>query len=591
MRTAAWALWITCLVGGHVWGQPLPTSEWLVELGRDYPLSPGAGVSDADAEITLLFMEAASRLDSATADSHLWQAHLLDALGREVEARAALEAYWRLDPRNVTACLTWLGATIEALQTAEARRDFCRARIDAGDLAPEAVSELHYRLAVFHWNRGEAALARQEAEAALQQDKNNLAARGLLAELEPDGGGFERQVDLLLGRLEMSPADVETAVRLADLLAAQGLASDADRWYQHAARVLALVDGGPTAEQLRGKQPPDADAPTTKPAADAIRAVLDAFPAEVLEYPFHADKYVALALRPAAEEFRPAEPWRCTIEIRNKGPFAVTIGSGLMLEPELLCLIEAQGDRLRSSGPVLRVPINRRLQLEPGGVLEIPQTLDIGVVRAGMIGTAQMAHQVRVIALLNPMASQGPDGGMVWQAGPGGLKQEARFRRSAYRVEDQKARSLMQQSQSTAIAERIEATELLAMLLAEHQHLAAGRSRYPARQVDAGTVQAVLLARASDADWQVRARLAECMRWFVLNSQAMQAATRLLSDPHWAVRGLAMRMLADQRGPQAESVLKTGAERDPDEWVRRMCGALLERMEDRTVSPSTAPGE
>ena len=49
---------LACLaLAGPAAGEPRSVGKWLVDLGRDYPLSPQAGLADADARIALLFME------------------------------------------------------------------------------------------------------------------------------------------------------------------------------------------------------------------------------------------------------------------------------------------------------------------------------------------------------------------------------------------------------------------------------------------------------------------------------------------------------------------------------------------------------
>jgi len=251
----------------------------------------------------------------------------------------------------------------------------------------------------------------------------------------------------------------------------------------------------------------------------------------------------------------------------------------MMLEPDLLCLVETRGDRSRSSGPTVRISLQRRLKLEPGESMTLIQTLDIGTIRSGMIGTPQISHEVTVSAIINPVVKFEPDGREAWGPGVGGLRSEpARFRRAPFVVRPEGVRALLARSQAAETDDRIVGMEILAMLLAEHQHLAAGRLRYTARPIDPAAAQAAVLARADDPDWRVRARLTECLRWFVLDPQAMQTVARLLNDPNWLVRGLARRILADQHGRKFESVLKTTTTADPDEWVRRLSEALLGRL-------------
>ena len=49
-----WILMFTIVIASVVpiRAQPLDAGKWLVDLGRDYPLSQQACLSDADAEIT-----------------------------------------------------------------------------------------------------------------------------------------------------------------------------------------------------------------------------------------------------------------------------------------------------------------------------------------------------------------------------------------------------------------------------------------------------------------------------------------------------------------------------------------------------------
>jgi LDH2 family malate/lactate/ureidoglycolate dehydrogenase len=52
--------------------------------------------------------------------------------------------------------------------------------------------------------------------------------------------------------------------------------------------------------------------------------------------------------------------------------------------------IEAEGDRKRTSGPNIRIPLNRQLILRPGESVEVSQTINIGPIEASMLGTPQV---------------------------------------------------------------------------------------------------------------------------------------------------------------------------------------------------------
>jgi len=151
LATVGWAV-LCC--GSAAGVDARSPGKWLVDLGRDYPLTPQAGLSSVDAEIALLFMQAAARVEPDLAEAWRWQVDLLNVLHREGEVQSVLEAYCRLVPDDVPARLAWTRTRIDALQTADARAAFCRKQLAEANPPPEVASELRYRLADFHWNRG-----------------------------------------------------------------------------------------------------------------------------------------------------------------------------------------------------------------------------------------------------------------------------------------------------------------------------------------------------------------------------------------------------------------------------------------------------
>lgn len=573
--------------------QPLPTGEWLLHLGRDYPLSAQASVTSADARITLALMQAASRVDPALPDPWYWQADMLAALDRRVDERAVLAEYLRRRPDDVITCLKWVELSTEGMQTAEERAEFYRSVLrDAARFPRELRSDLHRRLAEFHWNRGERGQAEEQARTALAEYAMNFAARRVLDDVQGIEPTPQRELEWALAGMVLNPADSDLAKQIAKQLSIWGLTEQADPWYAHVEQLRVLATGQGSA----ASQPsPDATAPTrsppgSQPAPVDVVEMLRDFPMAVLDYPANPSKYLAFNWQMPKSELAPGEPWRCTIRLTNTGPFPITFGEERMLLPELLCSITTRGDQERTSGPTIRLSLQRRLRLVPGESVETTVSIDIGPIRASMIGTPQVMHQVEVVGVLSPVRLELPDGREAWVPAIGGLMAPPlRFRRTAFSATPERLQTLVARAQAERVEERVAALDVLAMLLAERQHLDAGRLRYTALPIDKAAVENAILARAADADWQVRARLTECMRWFVLDDQATRAATRLLGDEHWLVRGLAMRMLADQHREKFVPVLTQMAERDADEWVRFLASALAERLGPATQPAATQP--
>jgi hypothetical protein len=361
---------------------------------------------------------------------------------------------------------------------------------------------------------------------------------------------------------------------------------------QDAARQVAVLTTQPAGGEQRQRigelaRELSVPVPATQPHARLAR-LIEEFPAEVLDFPFKPEKYLSAVWNIEPPAPTASQPWLCTLTLRNTGTFPVVLGRDAMLSPEVLCSIQSRGDKLRSSGPSLRVLLNGPLQLQPGESMRITRNLLIGPIRSGMIGTPQATHQVELTSVTNPMRLVDPEGRDVWAPAPGGLVPAIlKFERLAVVAVPDEIRRLMTWSASDNLAQRIEATTKLAMLLAEHQHLAAGRLSYEVPRIDAAMVQRAVLARASDNEWSVRARFAEMSRWFMLDKTASQAVRNLLSDPHWLVRGLAARSLSDHYGEQ--QALERLSTSDPDDWVRRFCAAMLQRARTQATA-QTQPG-
>ncbi|NLX14549.1 MAG: hypothetical protein GXY44_12980 [Phycisphaerales bacterium] len=752
--------------------QDLTNGKWLVDLGRDYPLSAQAGLSAADGQIALLFMQAARRIEPDLAEACHWSYDLLLAFGREAEALDSLGRYVMLQPDDQPAYLDWIDLSLRNLQVAEQRVEFCREHLDRKNQPAEVLSHLHRRLAEVYFNRGDVAQAVREAESAVEAYPCNLAAVMLLDQLHSNQAGPVAQVQHLLRLLACNPADIGSTRRLAELLYWEGVPAEADRWYKHAislyehmppysappelllARVSALIDSGgldqaeyllrqvneshpdridgrllnarlaekrgdpatarrhikaasesvkfmlanvgPTAhldpgvlaemawffahydaqpavaerlaravlaeqpdspvakralgsalrqagrdddaidllkplagsdawaavelarvldsqsrtgearaylqaastqpttgeqraalaEIMGGPTSASASAPMDSTTTENIRAALESFDAVAIDYPLYTSRYLQVSVRPAETDFLPGRPWWCDFELKNNGPFAITLGPGQMTDADLLCIVETVGDRRRTSGASLRISLNRKIRLAPGETIVHRQTIDIGTIRAGMIGTPRMDHQVSVAAVLSPIATGYENGWAVWKAGLGGLElAPIRFRRRALGASRQALDTVLGVVRSGSVADRIRAAEILAMLLAEQQHLAAGRLNYKAARLDMPALQSAILGALRDREWSVRARVTESLRWFVLDEAGTRQAMELLNDEHWLVRGLAMRMLTDHFADKFLPVLERYAESDSDPWCREFAAALHKRTLEKQPPP------
>jgi len=777
------------------------TGKWLVDLGRDYPLSPQASVSDADAELTLAFMQAAGRVEPTLAEAWLWQHNMLWALRREAEAAEALREYVRLQPDDWSAHVTWIELRTDSLQTLEERVAFWQEKLKESDLPAEVASDLHRRLAEYYYNRGESVPAMTHVRESLAAFPENLAARRLSVELSKDRVDPAPRLALALDLVRCSPSQPVLAWDVATLLDSQSMHADAQRWYAHARAMFRQLDpdgelpadfvlqmaasqvaGGQfdsaakLAEQVlaadrantsarrllaciarlqnrpaeaerqillirqafetawtkrNGSADPDlaaemawfycvedpniprayelaaaamnvlspsdlarrafgyacvrkwelenakeagaatgpATRPTTLPGlrptlldearrvlrsvADSdpwaavalaaaqrdsgdvesavalltnvaarhrsgllfqevsarlaelgapvpppasnehLRKLLAGFDERVLSFGADAKQYVQFAISPLGADYGAVDggnPLWCRFELANRGPFGITLGEQLMLNPSALVVLRSVGDRERGFGGMLTVALNRRQLLAPGKSIAMSQTLDIGPLRAALIGTPQVVQVVEVMAVPSPVYSAERQ---EWVSRPLGLEVgPIRIERRAMRPDDPGdlgLKATLDIARGASTPQRVAAMERLMMWLAEHQHLRAGRLRYPAQPVDPAVLIAAVQERFADPAWEVRAHLAESLRWVELERELAQAASGLLSDPHWLVRMLAIRMFADHHGAKFDKVAAYYAEHDPDDLVCTVARAVRHRWVSTTQPASSAP--
>jgi hypothetical protein len=456
-------------------------------------------------------------------------------------------------------------------------------RESKGDLDGDLVAEMAWFFAHYDTHPEE---AEKLGRSALVSRSDSIVARRAV------GAALRQQNKLSEAVTELTrTADIDSwaAIELAQALYAQGNKSDAEQRLRRLLRDRRL--DGEQSDLVADLMNQWGLRATTQPSHhEDVRARLKRFPLAVLDFPFQPERSLSFRVIGPGESVSPGESWPCTFILENIGSFTIPLGADMMVSPNVLCRIEA-GNKYRSFlESDVQLSFDRQLQLRPGEKIEVKQTIDIGAVRATMIGTPQVNYRVTVNAILNPVAIVDTDGKTSWKPDVGGVvAKPVSFRRTPFTPSPEGLAALIARSRDGQVDERIAATELLAMLLAERQHLASKRLRYDARRIDAPAVQQVLLARGQDPDWRVRARLAEAMRWFVLDSEANRVAARLLGDSHWLVRGLSMRMLVDHHGWKIEEkVLKPFAERDQDPWVRRMGHTLLRRLQSRG-RPTTVP--
>lgn len=313
--------------------------------------------------------------------------------------------------------------------------------------------------------------------------------------------------------------------------------------------------------------------------------ILNAFDRAVLGFAREPKQYVSFSATFTDDRYVLTQPVRVRFEMSNIGPFAVTCGPGMMVSPTVVLSAVTAGDRMRQWPGFMSVSMNRCSVLPPGRSIVVEQTLDVGPLRRLLHGTPQVAQQIALSATLD--AVMVGDGKWVPALG-GQTAPTVRARRVAFVPDAGRLDRVLELSASGSVGQRAAAAGMLACLLAERQHIAAGRLRYSTRPLDASTVQQALLAALDDPHWYVRTRTVEGLRRIRLDASWFERLAGVFGDPHWLVRLMGVLLMAEQQGSTFARPAATFADNDPDELVRQLAKAYLARWR-QAPAPTTRP--
>ena len=176
-------------------------------------------------------LEFARRLDASSREVYRLLENVYRSSDSEQQADAALEAYLAACPGDYEKSQSWLRVKWNRMNSVEARIEFCKSvaedRSRPAAVKADALVEMALRL----HGRGDRAEAIEAVNRAIRLDPYNTEALGLKQRLEPTAGG---DVELMLARLTVCPADASAAIALADMLQAKGLYKQAISFFEHA---------------------------------------------------------------------------------------------------------------------------------------------------------------------------------------------------------------------------------------------------------------------------------------------------------------------------------------------------------------------
>jgi tetratricopeptide (TPR) repeat protein len=327
--------------------------------------------------------------------------------------------------------------------------------------------------------------------------------------------------------------------------------------------------------------------PDSQPATQRfpeVVSVLSAFDRTVLGFYQQPARFLAAEIEFENPSPAPGEPWWAVFTLTNRADFPITLGPDWMLNPVFLLSFRTEGDRQRQYPHLLTISIDRACVIAPGEKLRARRTIDVGPLRQLSRRTPQHLQSVSVSAILDPQ--QTADG---WQPSATGLSlRPVSLVRLPANTDPEAWHARFGALKGDSPAARYQALEVMAELLGEQQRAAARPLTYKPQPIPAERIEQALRAALESESWEIRVRGLDALQVAGLDQTLVEAAQRCLEHPHWAVRMMAVRLLARQGKAFAETASRIAAE-DGDELVRDMARSYLEQWVAAPASPATQP--
>lgn len=314
--------------------------------------------------------------------------------------------------------------------------------------------------------------------------------------------------------------------------------------------------------------------PTSQPPAQRypdVPALLAGFDRRVFQLHENPRDFIQAEIRLTERSLLPARPWRAICSITNVGPFPITLGPDAMLNPIFLLSFRLEGDRARELPQLLTVAIDHARVVQPGQTVQCLRSLDVGPLRAAARRAPQHLLNVTLSAILDPQHT--PHG---WR--PSLLGYELRpvsFLRLPANTDPEAWNAWFQQLKTGEPEMHYLILETFGQLLGESQRAAAQQLNYKPQPIPAARVQAVFRTALTGESWELTVHALEALQAAGLDRSLLQESQRALEHPHWAVRFMAVRLLARQGKAFADQARQI-ASNDPDELVRDLARSYLE---------------
>lgn len=218
---------------------------WLVDLARHQGHLVGRADPRSASLHVIALLEAARQVAPDCPETYYWLYDLLFRMEKTDPAREALARYVQLAPTDETARIRLMEMELDRRQTAEERAEYLKSELEPPNLPRAYASELHRRLAEYHFQRRETEEAGKEVEQALRLNSMNVPARRLAYTIFGETEPALQRVEMALQLISINPSQANVVWDLGEFLDQLSLHRQAQEWYNRAIDLHRRADNKP----------------------------------------------------------------------------------------------------------------------------------------------------------------------------------------------------------------------------------------------------------------------------------------------------------------------------------------------------------
>ena len=291
--------------------------------------------------------------------------------------------------------------------------------------------------------------------------------------------------------------------------------------------------------------------------------------AELRDFYRHPKDYLLLKILPSKSDYDYRDPIMLNISLSNLGSTVITMGPGMMLNPQVIMSVLLSGALQRELKHDF-VSLYKKRRMNPGQGLSTSVRLDRGELRDVLRQCPQETITIKVSCILDPQVV-GENEYLPSLVGQASNEEVVRY---GFRPSREAMGRLYRVLKEGSVRSKIRTAMLLGDLLGNSQNPQAIAEAKKPRAVNEEQITTALVATSQDADWRVRAWLGEALEFVRLNGQLSKTLADQIQDPHWFVRLMAVRA-AGSRGQNWREILRRVAETDKDPLVRQMASIYV----------------